>query len=94
MIWSKPKSAWKNVSPLNRTTALRKWRQEHFLSPSVLFRLILNAVLNAILEHNDAADLFFEAVTSEDGENVVGWTLYGKQRRSTGTFLLTPACLI
>ena len=45
-----------------------------------LLRMILNAVLNAILERNEAADLFFETVTSEDGENVVGWALYGKKR--------------
>ena len=94
MIWSRPKNAWKNVTPLNRTTPLRKWRQEFFLLASILFRLILNGVLNAILEHNDEADLFFETVTSEDSENVVGWTLYGKQRGSTGIFLLTWTCFI
>jgi hypothetical protein len=43
----------------------------------VSFRLILSAVLNAILERNDVADLYFETVTSEDTDNVIAWTLYG-----------------
>jgi hypothetical protein len=29
------------------------------------------------MENNEVADLFFETVTTEDSENVVGWTLYG-----------------
>ena len=43
-----------------------------------LFSLILQGVLNAMLEHNDVADLCFETVTSEDPENVIAWTLYGR----------------
>lgn len=42
-----------------------------------VFRLILYAVLNAILENNEVANLFFETATTEDSENVVAWTLYG-----------------
>jgi hypothetical protein len=41
----------------------------------------LSAILNAILENNEVADLFFETVTTEDSENVIGWTLYGMIKR-------------
>jgi hypothetical protein len=41
----------------------------------------LSAILNAILENNEVADLFFETVTTEDSENVIGWTLYGMTKR-------------
>ena len=37
----------------------------------------MSAVLNAILENNEVADLYFETATTEDSENVIGWTLYG-----------------
>ncbi|UJR26687.1 hypothetical protein I4U23_008003 [Adineta vaga] len=46
--------------------------------------LLLNAVINAILENNEVADLFFETVTVEDPENVVAWTLYGVFQKHIG----------
>ncbi len=33
------------------------------------------------MENNEVADLYFETVTSEDSENVIGWTLYGMTRK-------------
>lgn len=39
---------------------------------------MLSAVVNAILENNDVADLYFDTVTTQDPENVVAWTLYGR----------------
>ncbi len=57
------------------------WLPANFLSNFVVYRLILSAILNAILENNEVADLFFETVTTEDSENVIGWTLYGMTKR-------------
>ncbi|CAF2607832.1 unnamed protein product [Rotaria sp. Silwood2] len=45
---------------------------------------ILYAVLNAILENNEVADLFFETATTEDSENVVAWTLYAIFQKHIG----------
>jgi len=54
---------------------------DQFLYDFVAYRLILNAVLNAILENNEVADLFFETVTTQDSENVIGLTLYGIRKQ-------------
>lgn len=57
----------------------------HFISKNlyhfIAYRLILNAVINAILENNEVADLFFETVTTQDSENVIGLTLYGIRKQ-------------
>ncbi|CAF0845464.1 unnamed protein product [Rotaria sordida] len=45
---------------------------------------ILYAVLNAILENNEIADLFFETATTEDSENVIAWTLYAIFQKHIG----------
>ncbi|CAF5108196.1 unnamed protein product, partial [Rotaria sp. Silwood1] len=45
---------------------------------------ILYAVLNAILENNEVADLFFETATTEDSENVIAWTLYAIFQKHIG----------
>jgi hypothetical protein len=39
---------------------------------------MLNAVLNAMLEHHELAELCFETAINYDHENVIGWTLYGR----------------
>jgi len=48
-------------------------------------RLILSAVLNAIFENNEIADLYFETATSQEPDNVIAWTLYGKNKDSIKT---------
>jgi len=60
---------------------ITKWPISAFLYDFVAYRLILNAVLNAILENNEVADLFFETVTTQDSENVIGLTLYGIRKQ-------------
>ncbi len=62
---------------MTHLTGHYKWLIFAFLYDFVAYRLILNAVLNAILENNEVADLFFETVTTQDSENVIGLTLYG-----------------
>ncbi|CAF4058453.1 unnamed protein product, partial [Rotaria magnacalcarata] len=46
--------------------------------------LILYAVLNAVLENNEVADLFFETATTQDSENVTAWTLYAIFQKHIG----------
>ena len=53
---------------------------DHYFSFCLLYRLLIYAVLNAMLENNEAADLFFETATSEDSDHVIGWTLYGMNK--------------
>ena len=84
MIWSKLKNVWNNAFRLNRTTARRNEIFLNFRLDSIVcfsFRWILSAVLNAILERNEVADLFFETVTSGESENLIGWTLYGEKKQ-------------
>ncbi|CAF4294627.1 unnamed protein product [Rotaria socialis] len=46
--------------------------------------LILYAVLNAVLENNEVADLFFETATTQDSENVIAWSLYAIFQKHIG----------
>jgi hypothetical protein len=79
-------SPWMTISLLwNTSQDTANDQFLHFISKNlyhfIAYRLILNAVINAILENNEVADLFFETVTTQDSENVIGLTLYGIRKQ-------------
>jgi hypothetical protein len=70
-----------NKRALNIVANVNFYIGNHFTLENLMKNSYFFAVLNAILENNEVADLFFETVTTQDSENVIGLTLYGIRKQ-------------